>query len=503
MASVISDPNGRKRLQFFGADGMRRTIRLGKATMRQAEAIKFRVEQLALAATGATGVVDDDTIHWLAGLDDGTYGRLAAVGLVQPRTSSTLGAFLDAYVTSRDDIKPGSKLVYGHTVRTLVEFFGADKPMRAITEGDAEQWRKSLTEQGLAEATVCKRTQNAKVFFGVAVKKKLISSNPFSELDSGSKANASRQRFISRQDAQKVLDACPDAEWRLIFSLARYGGLRTPSEILLLKWTDVDWGRGRIHVTSPKTEHHEGKGSRDIPIFPELVKPLHEVFDQASEGADFVITKYRRANCNLRTQLQRILGRAGLKPWPRLFQNLRATRETELAGEYPLHVVTYWIGNTARVAVKHYLQIPDSIYEQAAQNQAHEVQKEAQQTTAMLCNRPHDNPPEGHKTADLAVVGAETAIAQSDSLEAGGFEPPSRDVSRSASTCVVARLRVRLAKRRTTGSPLSYSGASRHRRPGRPTRASPLIDALVRPAGAVRQDGQRYLRRHGILVVAI
>jgi hypothetical protein len=33
--------------------------------------------------------------------------------------------------------------------------------------------------------------------------------------------------------------------------------------------------------------------------------------------------------------------------------------------------------------------------------------------------------------------------------------------------------------------------------------ASPLVDALVRPAGAVRQDGPRYLRSHGIVVVAI
>ena len=69
-------------------------------------------------------------------------------------------------------------------------------------------------------------------------------------------------------------------------------------------------------------------------------------------------------------------------------------------------------------------------------------------------------------------------------------------------TCVVARLRFRFVARRTTGSPLGYSGASRPRRPGRPAETSPLIDALVRPAGAIRQDGQRYLRRHGILVVA-
>jgi len=32
-------------------------------------------------------------------------------------------------------------------------------------------------------------------------------------------------------------------------------------------------------------------------------------------------------------------------------------------------------------------------------------------------------------------------------MEAGGFEPPSRDVSRQASTCLVALLFFRLAKR--------------------------------------------------------
>ena len=386
MASVINDPNGRKRLQFIGAEGARRTIRLGKATIRQAEAVKFRVEQLVLASTGATGVVDEDTIRWLAGLDDTMHGKLAAVGLVEPRISSTLGDFLDGYLNSRDDLKPGSKLVYGHTRRCLVEFFGADKSLRTITEDDAKAWRKYLVEQELSEATVCKRCQNAKVFFGVAVKKKLVPSNPFSELESGSKANASRQRFISREDAQKVLDACPDAEWRLIFALARFGGLRTPSETLLLTWGDVDWQRRRIRITSPKTEHHEGKGSRTIPLFPELREPLMEVFELAMSRADGVktvrdsdpvIVRYRRANANLRTQLQRILKRAGVESWPRLLQNLRSTRETELAGEYPLHVVTYWIGNTARIAAKHYLQVPDEVYAKATQEAAHEAQKQA------------------------------------------------------------------------------------------------------------------------------
>ena len=168
MASIISDPNCRKRIQIVGNDGNRRTIRLGRATMRQAEGVKGRVEQLALAATGASGLVDSDTITWLSGLDDVMYGRLAAVGLVQPRVSTTLGAFLNGYLDGRQDLKPNSQLVYGHTRRTLVECLGAATPLRSITQADAERWRQYLIEQGLAEATVNKRASNAKVFLVTA-----------------------------------------------------------------------------------------------------------------------------------------------------------------------------------------------------------------------------------------------------------------------------------------------------------------------------------------------
>jgi hypothetical protein len=61
MASVISDPKGRKRIQFVAGDGRRKTLRLGKATIRQAEAIKPKIEQLVLASMGTTGIIDDET----------------------------------------------------------------------------------------------------------------------------------------------------------------------------------------------------------------------------------------------------------------------------------------------------------------------------------------------------------------------------------------------------------------------------------------------------------
>jgi len=139
------------------------------------------------------------------------------------------------------------------------------------------------------------------------------------------------------------------SQWKLIIALARYGGLRCPSEVLALTWADVDWEQGRITVTSAKTKK-QGKAYRVIPLFPELRPLLEQAFEEAEEGALYVITKYRQRNANLRTQFERILKRAGIDPWERLFQNLRASCETELANEYPLHVVTAWLGNTEKVA---------------------------------------------------------------------------------------------------------------------------------------------------------
>ena len=366
MASIISDPNGRKRIQFVAGDGTRKTLRLGKATMRQAEAVKVKVEQLALAASGVTGVVDPDTAQWLAGLDDVMYDRLAAVGLVAERPCAKLGAFLDSYIADRCDVKPATALVYGHTRRNLIDYFGADKPLAEITPGDADRWRLYLISLKLSDNTIRRRCGIAKQFFRAAVRRKLLAVNPFADLKAAIQANAKRFYFVSKEEAAKVLDACPDAQWRLLFALSRYGGLRCPSEHLALRWEDVDWANNRITVRSPKTEHYEGKASRLVPIFPELLPYLREVFEEAEPGTEYVITRYRDRNCNLRTQLKRIIKRAGLQPWPKLFQNLRSTRETELAERWPMHVVCAWIGNSRAVAQKHYLQVTDEHFAQAA-----------------------------------------------------------------------------------------------------------------------------------------
>lgn len=268
MATIGNDPNGRKRILFVAGDGKRKSIRLGKSTAKQADAFKVKLE--ALIACGITGSTDDETSRWVASLNDKMHARLAKVGLVKARGRSgktTLKELLDTFFEHLD-VKPITELNYQSTRKALLAYFGADTPAGDIEPLAADKWRVTMkTIEKLAEATISKRVKLARQFFKSAIRWKMVTENPFADVKAGSQMNKALQRFICREDSQKVIDACPDAQWKLLFALSRYGGLRCPSEHLALKWSDVDWEHSRIRVTCSKTEHHEGRGERFVPIF--------------------------------------------------------------------------------------------------------------------------------------------------------------------------------------------------------------------------------------------
>jgi integrase len=74
----------------------------------------------------------------------------------------------------------------------------------------------------------------------------------------------------------------------VILGLSRYGGLRTPSETLSLRWDDIDWEMNRMSIPEPKDEHHEGRGIRSCPIFPELRPILDEAFEIFGDKSEYV-----------------------------------------------------------------------------------------------------------------------------------------------------------------------------------------------------------------------
>ena len=60
---------------------------------------------------------------------------------------------------------------------------------------------------------------------------------------------------------------------------------------------------------------------------------------------------------NLRSEMTRLLRRAGVSSWPRLFHSMRASRQTELQREFPLYVVCSLLGNSLRIAQQSHLLI--------------------------------------------------------------------------------------------------------------------------------------------------
>jgi integrase len=432
MATLIDDGGGFRRLQFF-LGSQRRTIYLGRMDRRSAETVKVHVEKL-VNAKGTGGAMDGQTCEWLASIGDRLHAKLGKAGLVAPRTGGkavAVGEFTRQYIDARGDVTAGTRLVLEQARKHLVEFFGEHKPLCDVTPGDADDYRAWLVKQGFASATVIKWSSYARQFFRAAWRKRLIPENPFADIKGSVKGNPARQAFVAAADVEKIIAICPDPQWKLLLALARYGGLRIPTEAIALKWDDIDFEHGRMTIHCVKTARYAGKATRLAPIFPQILPHLLAVHEAAPEGTEYVITRYRDNACNLRTQLLRYIAKAGLAPWPKLWQNLRSTRATELADIFPAHVVNAWLGHTEAVAQEHYRQVTDEHYRRAlglaGGNQQDSLKTEAAQNPAHHTAKQQeteDNFREGRdeKSPDIALCFAPLRSIKNLPVGQCGFE---------------------------------------------------------------------------------
>ena len=374
MASVSKETrSGRTlyRIQFRDANKRRKSIRLGGLAKKDAHAICSKVGAL-VSASISKRPLDNAAAQWLIEIGDDLHEKLANAGLCEPRESAQLGQFISDYIKRRSNVAERTRDNWTATKNKLTEFFGVERSLRGISPGDAEDWREWIANSGKAEATVGGHVKRAKQFFRYAVKKRLCEPSPFVEVKGGRQYNRDRLVFVPCETVEKLIKAAPNAQWRAIIALARYGGLRTPSETLELRWQDIDWDAKRFIVHSPKTRRL-GKPKRVVPLFPRLEEILSEAFALAGEGSVYVVERYRSQDVNLRTQFERIADKASITLWEKPFQNLRASRETELANVYPLHVVTGWLGNSPKVASQHYLQVTDQHFAQATTKAAQDA----------------------------------------------------------------------------------------------------------------------------------
>ncbi len=387
MASLSFDKaKGRWRIQFLAPDSSRRSVSMKATRARdkgqsKAAAFKNHIEELSTAIKSGT-TLSPQVDTWVHKLPMKTHAQLVDAGLLAQRLDpelSKLGPFLNKWFTDRAGTKASTVITWRNAERNMLSFFGSDKLLTGITEDDGEGFERYLKSQ-VAEATARKRLSISKQFLSSAIKARILAHNPFDGLRTANKTNRKRQHFVTPQETEPILSACTNAEWRTLVTLARYGALRIPSESAILEWDDINWGESCVHVHAPKTEHHEDEGDRIVPLFPELRHALTELWEETPPGEVFVLPNLRHTT-NPLTTLTRIIKRAGVKPFPKAWINMRATRATELENEFGSHKATEWCGHTEKIAEAHYWMVTADDVSKAAEwcsGGAHVVQQGAE-----------------------------------------------------------------------------------------------------------------------------
>jgi integrase len=436
MASIVTESTGRRRV-FFEHAGQRKSISLGGWSMKQAEGFKLRLEALLISL--GSGIADVDVEKWLMQMGDDLHAKLAAVDLVKPRAATTLGGWLAKHIEEkRAELKPASIKKLEQTKAKLLAFFDSGRILRTIDANEASEWRAKLMAGGSSVAYVKSTIGNAKTMMQAAVDRGLIHKNPFGHLEAGATA-ANAERYITPEEIEKILAACPNVRYKVVFALARYAGLRCPSETHLLTWADVYFDLGYMLVRSPKTERHAGHESRKVPIDPRLKEILLEAQGAAlledAEGEQRVCTLV--VGGQARKRFARIIEKAGVEAWAKLWQACRWSCEREWALTYPQYVVSRWIGHSITVSGKHYANaVPDELFAKAAgiEKKGEEGQEGQSEGESAAC--PSDRPVRqteraGAKSGGMArnskTAGAEnpgdSAQFQTVQAEAEGFEP--------------------------------------------------------------------------------
>ena len=162
------------------------------------------------------------------------------------------------------------------------------------------------------------------------------------------------------------------------------------------------------------------------------------------------MASFKGGRSNLRTTFTKIITRAGFKPWPRLFQNLRASCATDWVERYPNHVVARWLGHSPLIAATHYLQAREQHFADVvagggnvaiSENGAGQgtraddpggvqkcVQNSVQSKAASTGSNSHASPKTPLNTAKLRVSAKRRKPLQNEIVGEEGLEPPTPSV---------------------------------------------------------------------------
>lgn len=349
-----------------------KTMRLGTDDDTRAQEAKLHIESLIRCEENGDPL-PRTTEFWLGTLPAKWTSWLERNGLVAAKRpfTPTVGGLCDFARKEYQGSKPNTVRTMETIFRRIEGHFGRHRNLASITRGDVKSWKRDLEREGISDAYISKILKKSTTVWNIATDYKMLSENPFHKVERPSESNKDREYFVTREVLDDILEECDDV-YRAIIVLARIGGLRCPSEIVELKWEYVNRNKKRLMIYSPKNERFPKKRFRVIPLWPLIEDSLDRLFAKAPKMEPYIFPQFRstKDSRTIYNGIKRRIIAAGVVPWGRLVHNLRSSRETELIESgHDIHVVTAWMGNSIRIAQKHYLQIRDEAFDKSIESE--------------------------------------------------------------------------------------------------------------------------------------
>lgn len=351
----------------FTLDGKRRSLFLDERYDASfALEVKLIVEKCANAIE-TDAPLDRRTLAWLEEMSDDLQERFVACDLIERDDAETTIEELFEEIAEDERRRGLSKRTIAHRddMRDrIAERLDVKTPLRGFEKSDARAFAADVRSSNYALATQSEIIATAKATFNFAVEREYIERSPFVGIPAGTRRNKTREFYVTMESFVAALSCVEELRYRVALTLYRVGGLRR-AEAGYLKWRDVDFERRRLRVWSPKTARHEGKESREIPLFPELSRVLGELRDVGDASPQSLV--FASGLGSLQRVYTQALTRAGIELYPRLFQNLRSSASIDIFRKYGEVAENAWLGHSISVAKSHYLHVIEADFERATQ----------------------------------------------------------------------------------------------------------------------------------------
>jgi len=250
------------------------------------------------------------------------------------------------------------------STRALLKNIG-DRQLSQITPLGIEDYIKTRLNQisyrkkrPVSPATVNRELACLRHMFTKAIEWELIDHNPAKKVKSLKEKNK-RLRFLSVEEMEKLLDTCY-GHLKLIVKMAIFSGMRK-SEILNLKWRDVDFQNNLIVLTDTKS----GK-AREIP----LNKILREVLSGVPRHlkSDYVFCNQEgKPYRQLRASFRNALRRAGISDCT--FHDLRHTFASHMVmSGVDINTLREILGHSTITMTQRYAHLAPSFKQKAMEN---------------------------------------------------------------------------------------------------------------------------------------